>query len=101
MLVCFNFFSLIVLFILSILLAILVAITTAYYVPYDEERQTTGLTIWSIAKAKEMFKGGKPNDKEGEKVNVHWKVNDEHDDFVHFSKKDMEKWLPKKVILYI
>ncbi len=91
MLVCFNFSSLIVLFILSILLAILVAITTAYYVPYDEERQTTGLTIWSIAKAKEMFKGGKPNDKEGEKVNVHWKVNDEHDDFVHFSKKDMEK----------
>jgi SSS family solute:Na+ symporter len=80
-----------VLFILSLVLTAIVAITASYYVPYDEERHTLGLTIWSLAKAKEMFKGGKVNEKDGDKVKVHWKVKDDEDDFAHFSIKDMEK----------
>ncbi len=86
-----NLSSLVLLFVLAILLTICVAVIAAYYVPYDEERQTLGLTIWSIAKAKEIFKGGKPNEKEGEKVKVSWKIKKDETDCALFSKNDMEK----------
>ena len=72
-------------------LVILVALAVTYYVKYDEEKQTKGLTAWSIKAAKEFFKGGKINDREGEKVKIKWKVKEGVDDIVHFSKNDMEK----------
>ena len=89
--IAFDLAHLILLSILSIVLTGIVAVTAAYYVPYDQEKKTTGLTVWSLAKAKELFKGGKINDREGEKVEVHWKIKEDPKDCAHFSKKDMER----------
>lgn len=54
------------------------------------EEKTTGLTVWSLNKAREYFKGGAPNDRPGEKVTVEWVVNEGEDDFVQFSINDMD-----------
>ena len=78
-------------FIGAIALSFLVAIATTYLVNYDEELQTTGLTVWSLSKTKEMFKGSKINDTEGEIITVSWKIKEGDDDIANFSKNDMKK----------
>lgn len=90
--IIFNVASLPVLLVLSLLLIALVALASTYFIKYDESKKTEGLTIWSIDKAKEFFKGGKINDKEGKIIKVQWKIKeDEDDDTVNFSKGDMKK----------
>lgn len=84
-----NFSTMPVLFVSSLVLSALVAIITIYYVKYDPEQHTLGLTIWDIPKAKELFKGKKVNDEEGRKVKVHWKIEDCEDDLIRFSVNDM------------
>ncbi len=86
-----NLFSLSVLLAFEVVLVVLVAIVSYYYIDYDPEAQTTGLTVWSIRKAKEMFKGRKLNEEEGEKVLVNWKLKKEEDGTINFSKRDMER----------
>ncbi len=77
-------------FILTIIATALVALVTTFYVKYDEEKQTLGLTIWSIRQAKEWFKGSKLNEREGENVKVNWKlVETDNEDVINFSKHDM------------
>jgi SSS family solute:Na+ symporter len=76
---------------LALIMSGIVAISTTYYVKYDELAQTTGLTAWSIAQAKEMFKGKKINDAEGDKVTVNWKLKEGDEDTVNFSTADMAK----------
>ena len=80
-----------VLLLLTIILILCVAISVTYFVKYDEEAQTIGLTAWSIGAAKEFFKGGKVNTREGETVKVNWKLKPGDEDTVNFSKSDMEK----------
>jgi len=58
---------------------------------YDEKAQTEGLTVWSLAKAKESFKGSPINDREGKVILVDWKLEDTDDNLVHFSRNDMQK----------
>lgn len=70
---------------------ILVVISSNYYSKYSEATHTEGLTVWGIARAKEMFKGSKVNDREGEVIKIHWKLKDSEDDLIHFSKNDMIK----------
>ncbi|MCX7798159.1 MAG: sodium:solute symporter family protein [Melioribacter sp.] len=85
-------FSLEFLMCLTILASFFVALISTHYVKYDSERQIEGLTIWSIHKAKEIYKGRKVNERDGEKVRVHWKlIKDDNEDIVNFSKKDMNK----------
>ncbi|MCG6914901.1 sodium:solute symporter family protein [bacterium BMS3Abin03] len=86
-----SYIEIIIMLLLAAVLVVLVALAVTYYVKYDEEKQTKGLTAWSIKAAKEFFKGGKINDREGEKVKIKWKVKEGEDDIVHFSKNDMEK----------
>jgi SSS family solute:Na+ symporter len=47
--------------------------------------------VWSLARAKEMFKGSKVNDEEGEVIKVEWKMKEGDDDIANFSKNDMAK----------
>lgn len=82
---------LIVLLVLDVIVFLLVAVSSTYYVKYDEVKQTDGLTIWSVARAKELFKGSKPNEVEGEKVKVDWEVIPGTENFMYFSQTDMEK----------
>ena len=75
----------------TLLMSALVSISVTYFVKYNQENNTVGLTVWSLAKAKEMFKGSKINDREGEKVKLSWKLKEGYEDIVFFSKNDMNK----------
>ena len=59
-------------------------------VGYDPITHTKGLTASSIQDARRFFKGSEPNDIEGEKVSVQYKVIDGEDDEIRFSKDDMK-----------
>ena len=76
---------------LTILMTMCVALVTTFYVKYDAEAQTAGLTIWSVHKAKEWFKGRKLNEREGENVKAHFKIVEGDEDVINFSRKDMNK----------
>ncbi|MFZ1290976.1 MAG: sodium:solute symporter family protein [Melioribacteraceae bacterium] len=89
--IVFNVASLPVLMFLTFLMLIFVVISANYYSKYSEETHTDGLTIWGLAKAKEMFKGSKVNDADGEIIKVNWKLVDSTDDLMCFSKNDMKK----------
>lgn len=70
-----------------VIIPIVVTATT----PYDEEERTRGLTAWSIDIAKQMFKGGEPNEFGGEPVTVEWKViEDDGQDRVYLSAEDLK-----------
>lgn len=86
-----SVFEIILMLIFAIIMTIFVALATTYYVKYDEQKQTEGLTAWSIQKAKEMFKGSPLNEAEGEQVKVKLKIVSDIDDKVYFSRQDMEK----------
>jgi len=77
--------------ILALVMSWFIALSVTYYVKYDQHANTEGLTVWSIAKAKEWFKGSKVNDKDGEKIKVSWKIKEGDDEIVNFSKNDMNK----------
>jgi len=86
-----SYFEIIGMILLSFVLSALVALSVNYFVKYDETAQTTGLTAWSILKAKEMFKGGKVNDREGELIKVNWMIKPGDEETINFSKNDMQK----------
>lgn len=90
-LVVFNIGSLVLILIFSLLMTILIILSSGYYIKYDETASTDGLTAWSINRAKEIFKGRKLNEIEGEKVKVNWKIKAGEEDTVNFSESDMEK----------
>lgn len=89
--ILFNLASLPVLLLLTAIMLVLVVISSNYYSKYSERTHTEGLTVWSIAKAKELFKGSKVNDRDGEIIKVNWKIKDSTDDLMYFSKNDMAK----------
>jgi len=72
-------------------MTILAVLSAGYYIKYDETASLDGLTAWSIKRAKELFKGRKLNELEGEKVKVNWKSKEGDDDTINFSKEDMQK----------
>lgn len=87
-----NFATLPLLLTSTFIMSIFVAFITTFYVKYDEEAQTLGLTIWSVRQAQEWFKGRKLNEREGEKVVVNWKlIETDNDDVINFSNKEMHR----------
>ncbi|MBT3253920.1 MAG: sodium:solute symporter family protein [Candidatus Marinimicrobia bacterium] len=68
---------------------LLVPLAVTYFVHYDEEVNTQGLTASSIQLARKQFKGSEPNDVEGENVIVQWKVIEADESTMSFSSKDM------------
>jgi SSS family solute:Na+ symporter len=87
-----NFATLPLLLIATLIMSAFVAFITTFYVKYDEEAQTLGLTIWSVRQAQEWFKGRKLNEREGENVIANWKLVDtDNEDVINFSHKDMHK----------
>ena len=89
--IIFNLLSLIPLLFLSVLMIIMVIISANYFIPYNAEQKTDGLTVWSLRKAKERFKGSKLNEIEGDKVLVKWKLSEHTEDILNFSESDMKK----------
>ncbi len=90
-LVAFNSVHLVISFVLTAIIMFTIPILVTYFGHYEEEKQLTGLTAWDIPKAKEMFKGSKVNYEEGEVIKVHWKLKDNNEESLHFSKSDMAK----------
>jgi len=71
-------------------ITILPLVVTHYVVGYDVETHTKGLTASSIQDARRFFKGSEPNDIEGEKVLVQYKLIGDEQDEIRFSKNDMK-----------
>ncbi len=90
-LVWFNLAPVYILLTTTLVMIILVAITSEYYIHFDPNVQLDGLTAWSIHRAKEFFKGSKVNEREGETIKANWKVRKDNDDVVFVSKNDMKK----------
>ena len=80
-------------FIIVFFLIIGVAVVSTYLIKYDDVKQLDGLTAWSVAKAKEMFKGSKINNAEGERIRLNWKLKEGEDNVVNFSENDMKRML--------
>jgi SSS family solute:Na+ symporter len=76
---------------LTLIMTFLIGLISTYYIKYDPAARTEGLTAWSIHRAKEMFKGRKLNEKEGETIKIIWRKKSDDSDTANFSKKDMEK----------
>lgn len=89
--ILFQILPLSLLVVSSIILVVLIALSTTYYVKYDEFNNTEGLTAWSIKKAKELFKGSKVNEREGERIKAQWKLKEDDKDVVNLSNADMKK----------
>ena len=89
--ISFNLAPLPILLALTFIMVAMVVIASNYFIEYKHEEKTDGLTVWSLNKAKEYFKGSKINDREGEKIRIQWKLKDGEDDTVHFSKNDMKR----------
>ncbi|MCB0749245.1 MAG: sodium:solute symporter family protein, partial [Ignavibacteriae bacterium] len=91
LMILFSLTALSIQFVIIILMMFAVAIASTYLIDYHPFEQTEGLTVWSVAKAKELFKGSKINDEEGEIIKVNWKKKDGDDEIVNFSQNDMNK----------
>jgi SSS family solute:Na+ symporter len=89
--IIFNVASLPVLFGAIILLIFLVIIASDYFIDYNAQEKTDGLTVWSLSKTKENFKGSKINDKEGKIVHVMWRERKDDEDVINLSTEDMKK----------
>ncbi len=74
----------------NIIVCALVGISVSFMSKPKPSEEIKGLSIFDLAHAREYFKGSKPNDREGKKVDVQFKVVEESDDLIRFSKSDME-----------
>ena len=54
------------------------------------EMKTEGLTVWSLDKTREFFKGSAPNDRPGQSIKLQWALKEGDKDTVGFSINDME-----------
>ena len=54
------------------------------------DMKTEGLTVWSLDKTREFFKGSAPNDRPGQSIKVQWTLKEGDKDTVGFSINDME-----------
>ncbi len=88
--VLFNLAPLSIQFIGIAIMMFSTSIVSTYFIDYDPVAQINGLTVWSVAQAKEFFKGSKINDAEGKKVIVNWKIKEGEEETANFSKSEME-----------
>ena len=87
----FNLGSMIVLLFAVLVLAILVSISAVYFIKFDPNAHLEGLTVWSVKRAKELFKGSKVNERDGKKVFVKWRLREDENDVINLSKEDMKE----------
>ncbi|NQU27392.1 MAG: sodium:solute symporter family protein [Candidatus Marinimicrobia bacterium] len=75
----------------AIFIVLTVPVMVTYFGHYDEAYHTVGLTSWTMETARERFKGSKVNDREGEIVDLNWKIADGDGDIVRLSENDMKR----------
>ena len=92
LLVAFNVGPLSLQFVFIFSIMFFTGLIVHFFISYDDQANTDGLTVWSVQKAKEMFKGSKLNEEEGEVIKVHWKLKEADDEeTINFSVNDMKK----------
>jgi SSS family solute:Na+ symporter len=89
LLIILNIGGVYVALILTALIIVLVPLVVNYFVDYDEEKHTQGLTAETINIARKLFKGSDPNDTEGKMAMVNLKVIEGDENTIRFSGKDM------------
>ncbi len=89
--VWFNIGGMYLLLTATFVMTVLVSLTAQYYIHFDPKVHTDGLTAWSLHRAKEIFKGAKINEREGEIVSVNWKLRNDNEDYVNLSQADLKK----------
>ena len=67
-----------------------VGIIVTLFTKPEADKKLEGLTIFDAAKLKEIYKGSKPNETDGDPVIVNWKLSEINDNAICFSKKDMD-----------
>ena len=87
----FNFGSMVILLFGIVVLTFLVSVSAVYFIKFDPNAHLEGLTVWSVRRAKELFKGSKVNEREGKKVFVKWRLRDDDKDVINLSKEDMKE----------
>lgn len=55
------------------------------------DEKLDGITVWTLDRARELFKGSKPNDEPGLMPIVRWKVEESDESFMRFAKNQMEE----------
>ena len=73
-----------------------VGVVVSLFTQPESSEKVKGLTVFDVQLLREIFKGSKPNDKQGENVEVSWVVNEVQGDVVHFSKQDMDRMAAHK-----
>ena len=68
-----------------------VGIIVTLFTKPDSDKKLKGLTIFDAPKLKEIYKGSQPNEALGKSVRVSWKVIENDQDTMQFSKNDMKK----------
>ncbi len=94
-LILFNGADLFLQVISVMIVIILVPTIVGYFVSYNKQTATEGLTSWSIDKARAMFKGSDPNDKIGAVIQVKFKVIEGDGTNIMFSENDMDRMAAK------
>lgn len=67
-----------------------VGVVVSLFTTPKTEEEMDGITVWSLDRAREKFKGSKPNDREGKKPITTWKIVEGQDELVRFSQKEMD-----------
>ena len=73
-----------------------VGVIVSLFTQPESSEKVKGLTVFDVQLLREIFKGSKPNDKQGENVEVSWIANKVQGDVVHFSKQDMDRMAAHK-----
>jgi|TARA_B100000287_G_scaffold427770_1_gene477983 SSS family solute:Na+ symporter len=68
-----------------------VGIIVTLFTKPDSDKKLKGLTIFDASKLKEIYKGSQPNEALGKSVKVGWKMIENDQDTMQFSKNDMKK----------
>ncbi|OIO59559.1 MAG: sodium:proline symporter [Candidatus Marinimicrobia bacterium CG1_02_48_14] len=74
----------------NILVCVGVGVIVSFFTKQKTEEELDGLTIWSVDRARWKFKGGKPNDRPGEKVKLRYKIDDSGE-LARFAVVDMDR----------
>jgi len=74
----------------GLLVVLILAIVVSLFTKPKPEEQIVGLTLWTIQKQKEIFKGGKVNEIRGKPVQSTLQI-DNADELLHLSRKAMEQ----------
>ena len=72
------------------LVCLSVGVVVSLFTTPKTEEEMDGITVWSLDRAREKFKGSKPNDREGKKPITTWKIVEGQDELVRFSQKEMD-----------